>query len=925
MNPTTKLTLIGTIDFPTGGIASWQVDDDDLDLSVSSLSPITKLFRESRDSISRVSVSLVLKSNSLQEGSTYTFSLLVSLNTGYNSSSAFEVITNTPPLPGGLSVTPVNGFEMNTTFKFVAYRWEDVELNLPLTYAFASYSPLTGYSVFRSRRQKTTASAKLAAGQVSADYTFGVRLHVYDSLDGRSTSVGQVRVRPQYNITNVELANSLSNVSSAALRAAVNVVAGVINAVDCDGAGNCTDLHRESCGSVSNMCGSCLEGFYGESEAANSMCFRHESDYELRRLDTTVPAVSCSSDSDCASELMEVCYTSSLVCGPMLKDCDARCSLHGTCHHVSLYYAEDDSARFLLSECRVTDSSCNVYCDCDSGFAGEACDLSVEAFESAQSVRHLLLQSYKILLASENPTPDVVTSWLEGLAGVAAHVGQLSEASKELLVSMCSSILDVAVTLSMSYEDVVQVERVLSLTLFGGASSSLDSALALLNKFGLFLVRDLQVGQNPTDVVRPLFRLTVFAVDGSNIAELSVGRSGLEIATDASSQVVTLPRRVGGEPYKVLLTESVASMQSDAKSKELFQSVPVSIFLDSPLCSEPDLCTLSVSLLNFEFGHHIANEEKSYYTSCIPDEQHVETYSCPSGINVTAQCNGTMNGVISSNCSVHIPTSICDGISDSEIDVKCKVLEFSAEATICQCIIPDVPSWQVQYMSLASSDLANASSTFTPTTPDEDTLGKSSSGVEVQSSVVLYVVVAFVLYMIVVFVRPSVGKDNSRVVSSVLVSSPQELLDDGLPHIFSGRPFLRRMLYELTLNHKWSCIFFKSFEDGSARLRALSIVTITSFSFLVNSAVHANMVHSEPNLEASRICLIVACILVLSAPLVVIMNYITVVVLCSSPDLTVPGPTVSDESLVTESRLVTSTFKELFATLDNAKEVLGKL
>ena len=882
MNPSTKLALIGTIDIPAGGVATWLVDDSAVDLSVASLSPVEKsLTLADGASVSRVTVSLVLASNSLLEGSTYLFTLKVALSTGYSSSSAIVVKTNSPPLPGGFSVTPSTGVEMNTSFIFAAFTWEDVDLNLPLTYEFAAYSPLVGYSVFRSRHQSTSVSSQLAAGQASLNYQYNVRVQVFDILDGRASAFRQIQVNPQSNITDEELSNSLTaNVSTAALKEAVHTVSGVVNSVSCDGAGNCTQLHREACGSVANKCGLCLDGYYGESEAANSVCYPESSISLIRRLDSAATAaavVSCTSDSDCAEELMEECKASTSLCGVKLKDCDAQCSVHGACQYVSKYYAEGSDAS-ILNECSVLDSSCAAQCVCQSGFAGQSCELSLGKFESAQSVRHLLLESYKTLIASENPTENTVISWFEGLAGVSAHSRFLSETSKELLVSLCSSVLDIASGLQLSYEDVKQVEKVLAVTLYGGASSSLDSALRLLDKYGLYLLGDLRVGQNPTVVVNTVYRLTAFSADGMSSTELSVGRSGLEVATGATTQVVTLPASADSKPFLALLSESIASMQSDASSKELYQSVPVGVLVDRPLCAGSAAgasCVTNVTLLNFEFGEHFVNETETHVTTCVLDEPQLLSYSCPSGVNVTAQCNGNMSGVITSNCSVHAATSRCEALSDTEGGMQCSVLEYSVDETRCQCTLPSAvnASWRVEYVSLASSDLVNSTSAFIATPTDDEALGSSRSSVDIQSSLVFYVVAVFVMYMCIVFMKPSSSKTNgTRDTASAAVSSPQEQMDDGLPAIFKEKPFLKRMHEELTLHHRWSCAFFKSFEDGSTSLRLFSVFTSTCFVFFLNSLMHTVWVGAAPQTDAVQICFLAACVSVVGAPVFVLID-----------------------------------------------------
>ena len=240
---------------------------------------------------------------------------------------------------------------------------------------------------------------------------------------------------------------------------------------------------------------------------------------------------------------------------------------------------------------------------------------------------------------------------------------------------------------------------------------------------------------------------------------------------------------------------------------------------------------------------------------------------------MTAHCNGTMNGVIASNCSVHVPTSQCDALSDISAGIACSTLVGSVDVTVCQCAIPSsgVSSWEVEFASLASSVLTNASSTFTPV--NDDTFGSSTATVDVQSSVVLYVIVVFLLYMLVVVLKPSPDKKGgSGDAPSALVSNLQEHLDGGLPAIFTGQPYLRRMFEELSVHHRWSCVFFKSFDDGSANTRLLSVFTITSFVFYINSMLHEILLGSEPDVDVVRSCLIAAFISIVGGPVFVMIT-----------------------------------------------------
>jgi hypothetical protein len=127
--------------------------------------------------------------------------------------------------------------------------------------------------------------------------------------------------------------------------------------------------------------------------------------------------------------------------------------------------------------------------------------------------------------------------------------------------------------------------------------------------------------------------------------------------------------------------------------------------------------------------------------------------------------------------------------------------------------------------------------------------------------------------MSIVLMMPSPGKENgAREAASALVSSPQEHMDDGLPLIFKEQPFLKRMYKELSLHHRWSCVFFKSFDDDSSSFRLFSVFTSACFVFFLNSLMYNVGIESEPQTDAVQICFLAACISVVGAPVFVLID-----------------------------------------------------
>ena len=876
VNPSAKLALVGSIYTPASGVAKWSVDDDSLDLVAASLSPVEKsLTFAGGESFSHIIVSLVVAGDSLSDGSSYVFTLSVILDNGFNSSSSVVVNTNNPPLPGGFSVWPTEGVELNTSFSFVAFMWEDIDLNFPLTYEFAAFSPLVDYSVFRSRHPSTSTTSQLAVGQSSLDFHCDVRVQVFDSLDGKSTLTSTVQVQPNRNLTNEILKSTLSNASTSILKETVHVVSGVLNSVSCDGAPNCAALHREICSSITDVCGLCLDGYYGEEGAANSECY--PIDNGLSRRLASLIGTNCSSDNDCAEDFMEECNAQTLICELKQKQCNSNCAKHGSCQYISRKYLAG-TLQSNLNECSVVDNMCTSQCVCDDGYAGPSCELSLSEFESAVALRQLLLQSHGVVISSENPTVDTVISWLQGLAGISSTPLYLSESAKTELISLCSHVLIIAEKLKMSYEDIQPVEKVLSLTLYGEESSSLVAANELLRMYARFIVEDFQIGQNPVEVVRPLYRLTAISADGRIGFAISMSRSSLEAALDVATQSVTLPLSGADVVFKAAMFETIATLH--LSDTELLQSVPIELFVSGPLCnssnSSSETCSANISLLNFEFGEQFIDESMTYFTTCSLNEQQLVSYSCPSGRNVSAFCNGSMNGVIESNCSVHLPTSRCEFINSVNSGLACSVIDFSIDETECDCPLPQYnTSWSVSFASVASSILSNSTSCFIPLRP-VNTFHASSSNVNTQSPYIMYLVICVVMYFGAAswVLWPSKGLILCEESSSVLVNSPKELLEAGLPPIFRESNFFQRVFEEFSYNHRWSSAFMKNYDDSSSIRRLFALFSSICFVFLLNSLMHDTWPEHASKKDTIQICVNSVFIAVVGSPAFVMFDYV---------------------------------------------------
>ena len=99
-----------------------------------------------------------IKANMLSEGHTYTFVLQAAYMDVYKdnrnssaedilaladsasfSSVSVDIVINGPPSNGELTINPMDGIALNTTFTFETFGWVDDEEDLPLSYSILCY------------------------------------------------------------------------------------------------------------------------------------------------------------------------------------------------------------------------------------------------------------------------------------------------------------------------------------------------------------------------------------------------------------------------------------------------------------------------------------------------------------------------------------------------------------------------------------------------------------------------------------------------------------------------------------------------------------------------------------------------------------------------------------------------------------------
>ncbi|CAM9981557.1 unnamed protein product, partial [Phaeothamnion confervicola] len=130
-----------------------------------------------------------------------------------------------------------------------------------------------------------------------------------------------------------------------------------LNAVNCSASSNCTALGREECSETTgvNLCGRCLDGFFGVNAPANTACLEE--------------AAVCGSGYNCTEALdCEFGACVGGICGSAVKTCDNDCGGRGNCTYI------DASGTYMAAtDCTIDRLLCYAVCSCNDGFNGSAC------------------------------------------------------------------------------------------------------------------------------------------------------------------------------------------------------------------------------------------------------------------------------------------------------------------------------------------------------------------------------------------------------------------------------------------------------------------------------------------------------------------------------------------------------------------------
>ena len=137
------------------------------------------------------SKSLVTTPGVLTPNTRFKFILTAQRLGGYSGYSEYHVTSNSPPVEGECSVSPISGVALITKFTFTCTNWQDPDL--PLQYEFVYLADNNILNV-AYKGFKSSLTTKLPAGEKDNNFTIDFRVRVADILGAYTEVKSPVQV-----------------------------------------------------------------------------------------------------------------------------------------------------------------------------------------------------------------------------------------------------------------------------------------------------------------------------------------------------------------------------------------------------------------------------------------------------------------------------------------------------------------------------------------------------------------------------------------------------------------------------------------------------------------------------------------------------------------------------------------------------------
>jgi hypothetical protein len=227
-------------------------------------------------------VQLSLVKHALTEGSSYTFTLN-SVYSGYigtsKTTASVTVLVNEAPTGGALTISPVTGIALNTSFTFETAGWSDDVDDYPLEYIFSYYvSNKYKQMIVKSASEVSYSSARLGQGKTGTGSVVCVA-NATDTYGATGTTTNTdvtvsalASVDAIKEVADSQIARAFKFFDPTAVN---NVLIGVtdgLNSVDCNVPTSCYLLNRYECQDTVKTCGACYPGYIGIEGDSNIAC-----------------------------------------------------------------------------------------------------------------------------------------------------------------------------------------------------------------------------------------------------------------------------------------------------------------------------------------------------------------------------------------------------------------------------------------------------------------------------------------------------------------------------------------------------------------------------------------------------------------------------------------------------------------------------
>lgn len=831
VNSNLQLMLSATVWSAIPCTSEWTFSDSSVPLENVTLSPT--VVTSPANSI--VPVYLLLAANALQEGGFYTFTL--SCRGAY---ASIDILMNSPPQYGTLSVTPSQGVELSTSFRFVTTGWYDGETPITYQFEFLSYSGLN--MSLMNRAEQTYTSALLPAGYPDAEYNLTCRVRAYDSLDAFSLMSEDVTVSLAVSGTETILASQLANSASIGdvdgMKQLLSAGSSVINQINISQSLNCSQFHREASVSLGGSCGECLPGFIGEDAPSTA---------------------------ECLTPLSEVVHKTCVSC-------------IGVCSMISL------NTLLTVDSCLSNDTSCTSLCVCSFGYEGfeNNCASNLDEIGGDVAIREALMTGLIDLTGSEDASQDTVKSWVE-------HLSALTQRSDPLSPAITTNGLDTALSAVTAargqnippqwidglLKSVDSLATVVATTYYsqrlsGNNSSAahlrrlienaadLDTARSktkeILSNFGILQMESMVVGQPPFVAVRKGFKMTskVTNVDENQTVNIEIPRTKEEEAYDAPPATVNISTSGAGSRISTTAVETKVAHYGDSGANYTANPVRVQIVAEKSENATLQFNFPNIKIVDYTDTNDTAVNSTSFVTftvstTCLPGDfqSHVET--CPNGTQIVHTCSGDA-GIMTSTCPKERVSPFCLVVGGIGV---CKLVRQGVRETVCECIVEVVEGiMSVEIVSMVLHEIQDIGTTFA-------LLETLTAAQAINGGIIVFAMfcviwgVALLGFLYALYLNYQIDKHSSSVAATPTggasvnsedkVAEPTEVSSDFhelreyvrklLPPIYEAHvPLGDRIKLEITRRHRYLAIFSHLFgyEDRVSLVKIFGVLTIVT-------------------------------------------------------------------------------------------------